>query len=173
MTAGPPTYLVACVRVLSRCFYNPESELPMKQTKPYGKAYAASDRTEKYPRRQEQPRSVPPIVARSTAPASSVTVSAVSPARTPQSLSGVDWMMKKMAQLVLGVTLCTAYVYVRDSTIVQNFINQVSNFETVMKCEEGRVEYQDWSVWDRLMGNGRFVCTDWKVQSRFVNPRPF
>ena len=51
----------------------------------------------------------------------------------------------------------------------QNLITMVTTKETVMVCLQGSMQYDGWRIWDRLTGNGYFVCTDWKVQTRFGN----
>ena len=74
--------------------------------------------------------------------------------------------------LVYAVTAMVATascIWIRDSLFAQNLITMVTTKETVMICLEGSMQYDGWNAWDRLAGNGYFVCTDWKVQTRFVS----
>ena len=79
------------------------------------------------------------------------------------------------AAVLLGVPvlLLTVYVGMRDSMILAGFLDQVSTEETVMLCKDGKMVYRDeYSVVDRLLNRGNFVCTDWRVQRGFLtSPR--
>ncbi len=142
----------------------------MKQTKPYGRAFKSSDNA----------TSAPPLV-----PAPGVDGPLPIPAEVGYARPAVDVEQKfsparktagpmplHIRLLVYAVTTMVATVgciWIRDSLFAQNLITMVTTKETVMICLEGSMQYDGWSAWDRLAGNGYFVCTDWKVQTRFVS----
>jgi hypothetical protein len=61
-----------------------------------------------------------------------------------------------------------AFVFLRDSMLLANMLQSLTTDETVMVCKDGKVLYEGYNPWDRLMGRGHFVCTEWKTQSGFL-----
>jgi hypothetical protein len=81
------------------------------------------------------------------------------------------WRQKLQGFAVMSgtaVTLLVVFVLMRDSMALANLLQQVTTEETVMVCKEGKMVYPDYSILDRLMNNGRFLCTEWKVQRGFL-----
>ncbi len=141
----------------------------MKQTKPYGRAYdpPSSNKTTAPPRQfVEEKRASPSVKADDDASDAARPAYTPAAAKPPRKKSRTR---RLLIQLAVSVAMLIAYVALRDSVFVQNVIQLVSNKETVMTCMEGEMRYEGWSLWDRLWGNGRFICTDWKVQNRFVS----
>lgn len=141
----------------------------MKQTKPYGRAFDPPGRAgvveqprqfveEKHPRAELHEDDDGPRAAR-------LEYTPI-PVKPPKKLSKFARFLIHCVLLVLGSLV---YVSLRDSLFAQNFITMVTNKETVMTCIRGEMHYQGWSLWDRVRGNGRFICTEWKVQDRFIN----
>lgn len=139
----------------------------MKQTKPYGRAFRSSDSGSSSP---------PPSPALSVDIPLPVTVedSGERPAldigeqfSATEAASPLPLPVRMLAYSLGALVVLAVYVWIRDSLFAQNLINMVTTRETVMICLEGTMRYHDWSIWDRLVGNGYFACTDWKVQTRF------
>lgn len=141
----------------------------MKQTKPYGRSHNSPESHVKSRSKPHEEKYIPkkPAPARNATDQAAVIYNR--PALVLQAtkpLTQVTLWAIKITLLVVGVF---AYVALRDSMFAQNVINMVTSKETVMTCLSGRMHYEDWSVWDRLWGNGRFVCTEWRVYQRFGN----
>ncbi len=75
-------------------------------------------------------------------------------------------------RLLLLLAAIYGFIAVRDSVFVQNLIMLTSNTKANMICIDGEVRYEDWSLWKRLVGNGEFLCTDWKAHKK-SNRFPF
>ena len=73
-----------------------------------------------------------------------------------------------VATLVLPVVFM-AYVAMRDSMVLAKMLEKMTTAETVMVCEDGKMVYADFSLTDRLMNRGNFMCTDWRVQSGYLS----
>jgi hypothetical protein len=144
----------------------------MKQTKPYGRALSASDNNS-----AKRPDKTPEQYQRTAAPEPSDTDREAlvfnSPTAKIQAPKQRSTAATASIKAVLVVAAILAYVTLRDSVFIQNLITMVTNKESVMTCLSGQMQYDGWSIWDRLVGNGRFVCTEWKVQSRFVSFQRF
>ncbi len=147
----------------------------MKQTKPFGRAYipaaermAASAAEAPAPQVAQPPAAEQPAYAGGPGDLYSVDAVFVPYVSTAE----VDgWgAMARAAVLwaVLGVGAVTGYVLVRDSMVLQSLLQQVTTEDTVMVCKDGKMVYDDYSVVDRLLNNGRFLCTEWKVQRGFL-----
>lgn len=141
----------------------------MKQTKPYGRAFPPPESGKptrpKNPAEDRRMQAAEPdqaITERGPLVFNRPSVKI----QPPKQRSTLATVAIKTA-LLIAATL--AYVILRDSVFIQNLITMVTNKESVMTCLSGEMQYVDWSVWDRLVGNGRFVCTEWKVQARFVS----
>jgi hypothetical protein len=145
----------------------------MKQTKPYGHAHTGSSSTASSPREkppQSRTTNENPKSHRLTEQGGPSAL--VAPEPLPVPLPGSRLLLQvRGITIKLAVTLIaiTSYVGIRDSVLMQNMLIQLTNKETVMLCKDGTMKYDDWSLPDRLMGKGRFVCTDWVVQNRFVS----
>jgi hypothetical protein len=140
----------------------------MKQTKPYGRAFTTSTgRTSDPPQAQARSVDIPlPIPAETDLERPALDIgekfsSAMEPTG-PMPLS-----IRILAYTASAIVATASYIWIRDSLFAQNLVTMVTNKETVMVCLEGNMQYRDWSLWDRLAGNGYFVCSDWKVQTRF------
>lgn len=141
----------------------------MKQTKPYGRAYdpPGSQSATVQPRQfVEEKRTAPTVKSDDDGPNAARLEYAPAPAQPPPKM---NWSLRLLIHLALSGAVLIGYVALRDSLFAQNIIQMVTNKETVMTCMEGEMRYEGWSLWDRLWGNGRFICTEWKVQNRFVN----
>lgn len=142
----------------------------MKQTKPYGRAFSPSDNNSA--KRSDKPLDKNPC-QRTAAPEPADTDRGALVFNSPTTKIQAPKQRSKAAiasiKTVLLLAAVLAGITLRDSVFIQNLITMVTNKESVMTCLSGQMQYEDWSVWDRLMGNGRFVCTEWKVQARFVS----
>lgn len=142
----------------------------MKQTKPYGRAFNPSDteapsraRNPVAPPPERKPAPPKPSEESSDAFVLDVDSSAFQPA------AHRSRFIPLLTRLALALVVVVACIGLRDSLLIQNIVTMVSTKETVMICAQGEVQYAGWNVWDRLVGNGQFVCTEWRVQTRFVN----
>lgn len=142
----------------------------MKQTKPYGRAFhPAGSEAAAPPKKQfvEEKRS--PVAAQRPSKDDPDTVIRDYPAVPIQPPRKLSKLARFSINMAVAIVVVISYVGLRDSLFVQNLISMLTNKETVMVCLNGEMRYDGWSVWDRLQGNGRFTCTDWKVQNRFVS----
>ena len=142
----------------------------MKQTKPYGRAFQASDSA------TSNQHLIPALSVDIPLPISAEMgherpaldigeqFSIAIPATEPMPLP-----IRMLAYAATAVVATAGYIWIRDSLFAQNLITMVTTKETVMVCLQGSMQYDGWRIWDRLTGNGYFVCTDWKVQTRFGN----
>ena len=139
----------------------------MKQTKPFGQAYAPVS---------ESPSDAAelPALPQPEAPERSAGPNRPAPAhgarpqqRPPATLASVA---RKL--LLLGVATClflTGYVLIRDSVDTVNALEHVHTDDTITECKDGKIEYQGFSIMDRLMGRGTFICTDWHTENRYLH----
>jgi hypothetical protein len=141
----------------------------MKQTKPFGRAYLPA--TSATDTAAAEPEGAPTTILE--APAGGVELFSLGAGHMPQTPPppAAPWRKVLRDTSVLTVWLVLAmvvYVGMRDSLMLANLLQQVSTEDTVMVCKDGKVQYADHSITDRLLNRGRFVCTDWKVQPTFV-----
>ncbi len=148
----------------------------MKQTKPFGRAFIPNLQLLDEPDSAQE--AGPAAAVAETAPATSTELfdlgGSSHPLPPPPPESPLRKLMRDAAMLLgVPVLLLTCYVGMRDSMILAGFLDQVSTEETVMLCKDGKMVYQDaYSVVDRLLNRGNFVCTDWRVQRGFLtSPR--
>jgi hypothetical protein len=146
----------------------------MKQTKPFGRAFIPNLQLLDEPSSAEE---AAPVSAAKQAPADREVhtelfdlAGASRPTPPVPQASPLRKMLRDAAMLLgVPVLLLTAYVGMRDSMILAGFLDQVSTEETVMLCKDGKMVYRDeFSVVDRLLNRGNFVCTDWRVQRGFL-----
>lgn len=140
----------------------------MKQTKPYGRAYPPPESGSRS-RSAPEPEKYPYVVASDQADTERGPLVFSSPTTRIQAPTQRSTFATLSIKTALCIAAIIAYVILRDSVFTQNLISMVTNKESVMTCLSGEMQYVDWSLWDRLVGNGRFVCTEWKVQARFVS----
>ncbi len=149
----------------------------MKQTKPFGRAYTPATEAPGAPGQGPDA----PLLPQSDTPAADGGAHAASSADLFSLSAGTltqdeeqplaPWRQKLQGVAVMSgtaVTLLVVFVLMRDSMALANVLQQVTTEETVMVCKEGKMVYPDYSVLDRLMNNGRFLCTEWKVQRGFL-----
>lgn len=141
----------------------------MKQTKPYGRAFPLPESSSSRSKSAPEPEKHPYMVGSDQADTERGPLVFSGPVTRIQAPAERSTFATLSIKTVLCVAAIIAYVILRDSVFTQNLISMVTNKESVMTCLSGDMKYADWSVWDRLVGNGRFVCTEWKVQSRFVS----
>lgn len=143
----------------------------MKQTKPYGRAFQASDSATSNQHLMPAPSVDIPLpiswqkwamkgLALDIGEQFSIAIPATEPMPLP---------IRMLAYAATAVVATAGYIWIRDSLFAQNLITMVTTKETVMVCLQGSMQYDGWRIWDWLTGNGYFVCTDWKVQTRFGN----
>lgn len=146
----------------------------MKQTKPFGRAFIpAAEAASAHSAETQVPQ---PAAAQEdgAAPATgSADLFSLSggalPMDSPEVASPLQQKMREWCSLAATVVaLLTVYVLLRDSMTLANLLQQVTTEETVMICKDGRMVYPDYSILDRLMNNGRFLCTEWRVQRGFL-----
>jgi hypothetical protein len=148
----------------------------MKQTKPFGRAYipaaevaSASGKNDSAPTpTPESGSGTGAGEASGHADLFSLSGGAVL-AQPPK--PAPSWRQKARECGVLALVLMallTVYVLMRDSVALANLLQQVTTEETVMVCKDGKMIYPDYSIVDRLLGNGRFLCTEWSVQRGFL-----
>lgn len=70
------------------------------------------------------------------------------------------WMMILLPVFFIG------FVLVRDSFLVLKNISSSPTDGSVMACSSGYISYPLDSIADLVLGNGRFVCTNWKTHHR-------
>jgi len=150
----------------------------VKQTKPYGKAYAS-----------------PASSAASAAGAETVetpvsgAVDIVLPddedsrsfdlydsvgqgqavAARPAAASWRVWLRQLATYSAVLVGLAAVYVLMRDSVVLANMLQELTTEETVMVCKDGKVLYDGYNPLDRLFGRGHLICTDWQTQRGFLS----
>jgi len=147
----------------------------VKQTKPFGMAYLP------------MPTSMPTLApqaadpdAESNAPSSaasaanSVELFSLRATDLPATVAQPVDPLKKLLRdaSVAAITLpllFMAFVAMRDSMVLANMLEKITTAETVMVCEDGKMVYADFSVTDRLMNRGHFMCTDWRMQSGYLS----
>jgi hypothetical protein len=141
----------------------------MKQTKPYGRAYlpAASIALSAAAEPEGEPSTILEV---HPAGVELFSLGAGHLPPTPQA-PAAPW--RKAARdafslVLLLVVALVIYVGMRDSLMLANLLQQVSTEDTVMVCKDGKVQYADNSLADRLLDRGHFVCTEWKVQPTFM-----
>lgn len=145
----------------------------MKQTKPFGRAYMPA--TEAAADRNAVPQA-PHLGATEegeVATTGSADLFSLSGGAIPMEYPAVarPWQHKLQEWCFMVATviaLLTVYVLMRDSMTLANLLQQVTTEETVMICKDGKMVYPDYSILDRLMNNGRFLCTEWRVQRGFL-----
>lgn len=141
----------------------------MKQTKPFGRAYLPA--TSAAASAAAEPEGEPNTILE--APAAGVELFSLGAGRLPVEQPPPPAPWRKLVRdastlLVLVVLALVIYVGMRDSLMLANLLQQVSTEDTVMVCKDGKVQYADNSIADRLLDRGHFVCTEWKVQPTFV-----
>lgn len=141
----------------------------MKQTKPYGRAYlpAASTTVSAAAEPAGEPSTI--LEAHPTG----VELFSLAAGHLPPTPQAPAAPWRKVARDALSLVLLLVvalviYVGMRDSLMLANLLQQVSTEDTVMVCKDGKVQYADHSIADRLLDRGRFVCTEWKVQPTFM-----
>lgn len=141
----------------------------MKQTKPYGRSHnstASHEPSRRKPHEERSPSKIPAAERSVTKQDAAIYIRPPFVSKASKPLTPLAVWSIKIVLFTVGVV---AYVVLRDSMFVQNVITMVSSKETVMTCLSGQMHYEEWSVWDRLWGNGRFICTEWRFQERFGN----
>jgi hypothetical protein len=146
----------------------------MKQTKPFGRAYIPATEAAAA-RNTETQVSQPPVAqedggATSTGSADLFSLSGGAlPMDSPEVARPWQQKIREWCSLAATViALLTVYVLLRDSMALANLLQQVTTEETVMICKDGKMVYPDYSILDRLMNNGCFLCTEWSVQRGFL-----
>lgn len=149
----------------------------MKQTKPFGRAYTPAAEAPGAPGQGPDtplpPQSDTPAADDGAQAGSSADLFSLGAGTLTQDVeqSLAPWRQKLQGFAVMSgtaVTLLVVFVLMRDSMALANLLQQVTTEETVMVCKEGKMIYPDYSILDRLMNNGRFLCTEWKVQRGFL-----
>lgn len=140
----------------------------MKQTKPYGRAFKPSGSGISDPPLVPLLNADIPLPIPAEEDHASPAVDAGSQFAPPLETAGPISLPARVLVYAVSALVATAgYIWIRDSLFAQNLITMVTTKETVMICMSGSMQYDGWSLWERLAGNGYFVCTDWKVQTRF------
>lgn len=142
----------------------------MKQTKPFGRAYAPPQKKENAWTKKAEPERWP-----ATKPMDEIDRIPAPPiARTESgqlTLSGV--IARASLSFLAAACVLSLYVTVRDSTTVQNMMNVSGTKDSIMMCVTGKVSYfNDDSILARIVGDGHFICTDWKVMPRYTRMVP-
>ncbi len=139
----------------------------MKQSKPYGRNFNARDRSRPTQAAADISPSKP---AWTEAPTGVVRErSPVVPALRENPRPGFAARVIRWSLLLVALQ---GFIVTRDSVFVHNLIILTSNMKATLICVSGEMQYEGWSPWDRLVGNGQFLCTDWKVHKR-SNRYPF
>ena len=147
----------------------------MKQTKPYGRAYLPTAEaalvgaesvalpipaSEPPPARQVHYRSEP-----------THTVPVAKPGTITIHISmTVESLVQKF--VILNVVICVAltfFVLIRDSLDTVSALEHVHTADTITECKNGSIQYQGFSISDRIMGRGSFVCSDWHMENRYLH----
>ena len=141
----------------------------MKQTKPYGRAFTPTmdakkgNEAEKVPQKSQKSSSQP-----------SVELFDLSGSKIDDVEQEESHPIQKKLRTIgifLGITsiLLGVYVGMRDSMILGELLDVTPNVETIMVCKDGKMFYKDeYSLLDRILNNGNFICTDWHVRSGFL-----
>ncbi|WP_296509485.1 hypothetical protein [Rhodoferax sp.] len=141
----------------------------MKQTKPFGRAYLTAADSAAAP----SPTTIPAALAATASSQLGDLFSLHGAALPAQDQAPAPlWQQKLREWCVLAATvaaLLSAYVMLRDSMLLANWLQQVTTDETVMVCKDGKMVYPDYSIVDRLLNNGHFMCTEWKVQRGYLS----
>lgn len=144
----------------------------MKQTKPYGRAFVpASELAKAQNPAQEKTKEISPQKSTSTP---SVELFDLGGSKFDKQTTAKSNPIQKIIRdgsISLGVSiiLLGAYIGMRDSMRLASILDVMPTEETVMICKDGKVVYKDdFSVIDRLLNQGNFVCTDWHVQRGFL-----
>jgi len=151
----------------------------MKQTKPYGRAYLPA--AEAALAAAESPAPPAPAHVPTHEPAPERQVHYRTEYAHPESVAtpGVITIHISMTLeslihklVALGAIICislTFFVLIRDSLDTVSALEHVHTADTITECRNGTIEYQGFSISDRIMGRGSFVCTDWHTENRYLH----
>ncbi len=150
----------------------------MKQTKPFGMAYAPASSPAAEPTVPMPLEAGPAQEAGQAGPAAPVDLFNVASSHLEAIETQPPSRWKKLVKdgatvVAVAAALSAVYVGMRDSMLLASMLDQVSTEETVMVCKDGKVYYPDFSIMDRLLNRGRLVCTEWRVQRGYLSiPKP-
>lgn len=145
----------------------------MKQTKPYGRAFIPASET-KASEEQKTPKNEDAEPAQKQATPISVELFDLGGSHiSKQTVENTPSIQKTIqsAVTVFGgvIVLLAAFIGMRDSMLLSNILDVMPTEETVMVCKDGKMVYKDdFSIMERLLNEGNFVCTDWHVQRGFL-----
>ena len=89
----------------------------------------------------------------------------------PLVASPMGWRFGLLAACAIftGMAVVTTlFVLIRDSMSVSSSVDGSTAIDATMVCADGTVNYPSFSIMDRILGNGSFVCTDWQTKKRYT-----
>lgn len=138
----------------------------MKQRKPYGRPFDPKiDGPNSGAQSEKKPNAPPSVVA--TAQYKKVDEDAAKNAYVPvhgRQKKSFGKAGKVLLTLALLVGLTTFYIAARDDANVQLQLKWYLMNASAMSCTHGVMLYHNGSLPDRLLGNGSFQCTEWKMK---------
>lgn len=73
-----------------------------------------------------------------------------------------------MIYFLVAVFLCFGICFIRDYVKAVTMIETLKGEHVAMNCSEGRFIYANYFSVDFLLGNGRFVCSEWVGTKRYI-----
>ncbi len=146
----------------------------MKQTKPYGRSHQTA--TKNASDAVADPSAPAPAEAAAQGqPAFEESPREAGPRPAPRPVAvHKPLSARSMARnfVLVNVAIClllTGYVLIRDSIATVAAMDHVHTDDTVTECKNGSIQYRGYSIKDRLLGLGYFVCSDWHTENRYLH----
>jgi hypothetical protein len=145
----------------------------VKQTKPFGMAYSPTPTPQPA---DTQGKAAEPAIESSSAASAANAVELFSlrasdlPGAPTKPVDPLKKLLRDTSVAAITLPLLfMAFVAMRDSMVLAKMLEKMTTAETVMVCEDGKMIYADFSVSDRLMNRGNFMCTDWRMQNGYLS----
>ena len=139
----------------------------MKQTKPFGRAFApAIDSSRKPTWQREVERKEPTPREPDSAPREQLTGTHRPNGNHVAHARGAGTKVA-LITAALGAGLLIffgVWIGVLESMIEHENLKQHAQSNAVSRCVDGMVVYHGGPILDRLLARGRFVCTDWRMK---------
>jgi hypothetical protein len=142
----------------------------VKQTKPYGRAATIANHTSGRPGKGEQSPATDPLAVlepdASTAQAP-LAREYQQPSKKTREVGnrGMSWFIILFLVVALGMPL---YVLIRDFNVIGSFTDNTYVKDATMVCTDGSIHYDGLGILDRILGNGSFGCTEWRITKRYT-----
>lgn len=86
--------------------------------------------------------------------------------RTAEADGGANWPAILLGMALPPVLWAALWglSLISDTTRVSSEVSASMRGDTVMVCHDGRIAYDKETLLGRIMVDGRFVCTDWRLR---------